>query len=59
VGAVDVTNGELIGFDLTHWPRVVGWSEAMKALPSWSSVHAAFSGWCEMQRAARRYSIAA
>jgi hypothetical protein len=52
VGAVDVTNGELIGFDLAHRPCGIRWTEAMQALRSWSSVHAAFSGWCEMQRAA-------
>lgn len=59
MGAVYVTNGELIAFDLTPWPRILRWVEAMKALPSWASVHAAFAGWCEMQRAARRYRIAA
>jgi glutathione S-transferase len=59
MGAVHVTNGELIAFDLAPWPRILRWVEAMKALPSWASVHAAFAGWCEMQRAARRYRIAA
>ncbi|WP_333671284.1 glutathione S-transferase family protein [Elioraea tepidiphila] len=59
MGAVHVANGELIAFDLTPWPRIGRWIEAMKALPSWTPVHAAFAGWCEMQRAARRYRIAA
>lgn len=59
MGAVYVTNGALIAFGLTPWPRIARWVEAMKALPSWQPVHAAFAGWCEMQRAARRYRIAA
>lgn len=59
MGAVYVTNGALIGFDLAAWPRIVRWVEAMKALPSWATVHAPFDGWCDLLRQARHARIAA
>ena len=42
VQACYVTLGELIGFDLTPWPRVQRWIAAMKARPSWDAANGGF-----------------
>lgn len=59
LGAAYVTIGELIDFDLAPWPRVRRWLAAMKARPAWAPVNAAFEGWVELHRQARRYRSAA
>lgn len=35
--------GELIGVDFDRYPNVARWLTAMKALPSWNTVHAPFN----------------
>jgi glutathione S-transferase len=54
MGASYVTLGELVEFDLTPWPRVERWLDAMARRPSWAPVNAAFRGWCDTTSTARR-----
>ena len=44
LGVAYVTVGEWIDFDLSPYPNVVRWIEAMRARPSWSKTHDAFNG---------------
>ena len=44
-GASLVTIGEMVGFDLSHWPNVGRWLAAVAARPSWDEANAAFFGW--------------
>lgn len=50
LGACYVTLGELVGFDLTPWPRVQRWIAAMKARPSWDAANAGFHAWRDAVR---------
>lgn len=60
MGASFVTLGELVEFDLTPWPRVEHWLDAMATRPSWVPANAAFLDWCDTaNRARRRQGIAA
>jgi glutathione S-transferase len=54
LGACFATIGELVEFDLSPWPRVEHWLDAMARRPSWSVANAAFRGWCDMARDSRR-----
>ncbi|HEX9931306.1 MAG TPA: glutathione S-transferase family protein [Allosphingosinicella sp.] len=55
-GAVLVTIGELVGFDLEPYPNVRRWLAAVQARPFWSEANAAFYGW---QASLRGAAIAA
>jgi glutathione S-transferase len=52
VGVCYVTLGELIGFDLTPWPRISCWIAAMKARPSWEAGNTGFHAWRDSLRTA-------
>lgn len=52
LGAAYVTLGELIGFDLSPWPRVRRWIAAMKARPGWDAANGGFNAWRGMLRGA-------
>ncbi len=47
-GAAIVTVGEWIGNDLSGWPNVQRWVNAIKARPSWDEVNAAHAGFVDM-----------
>lgn len=59
LGVSYVSLASLVEFDLSPWPRVLRWLDAMRARPSWSLANAAFDAWCEEMRAARRRKAAA
>jgi glutathione S-transferase len=42
LGAMMTLSGEAIGLDFAGYPNVVRWLGAMKSLPNWSKVNAAF-----------------
>ena len=44
LGASYVTIADWIGYDLSDYPKVTAWIEAMRARPSWGETHAAFDG---------------
>ena len=50
-GASLVTMGEMVGFDLSPYPNVERWLDAMRARPSWPEANAAFYGWRSAVRA--------
>lgn len=51
-GASLVTMGDMIGYDLSPYPNVRRWLEAMAARPGWAEANAAFYGWQSAARAA-------
>jgi len=55
LGVSYATIAEMIGYDLSAWPRVARWIAAMRARPCWPGPNAPFEGWrdhCLAQRAA-------
>jgi glutathione S-transferase len=44
-GAVVVSLGELVEYDLSRWPNVRAWLQRIKAATQWDLVNAAFYGW--------------
>ncbi|HWL85705.1 MAG TPA: glutathione S-transferase family protein, partial [Polyangiaceae bacterium] len=54
LGACFVTHGELIDFDLSPYPHIGLWIEALKARPAWHEVHAGFYGLRSAVRAQAR-----
>jgi glutathione S-transferase len=50
-GASLVTMGEMVGFDLSPYPNVERWLDALRARPSWPEANAAFYGWRSAVRA--------
>jgi glutathione S-transferase len=46
-----VTMGEMVGFDLSPYPAVERWLDALRARPSWPEANAAFYGWRSAVRA--------
>jgi glutathione S-transferase len=51
-----VTMGEMVGFDLSPYPNVERWLDALRARPSWPEANAAFYGW---RSAVRSQALAA
>lgn len=49
-----VTIGEMVGFDLSPYPNVERWLDALRARPSWPEANAAFYGWRSAVRAQAR-----
>lgn len=43
-GACLLTAGDLVGCDFSGYPRVAGWLDRMRALPSWGPVNAVLDG---------------
>jgi glutathione S-transferase len=50
-GASLVTMGEMVGFDLSPYPNIERWLDALRARPSWPEANAAFYGWRSAVRA--------
>ena len=57
LGAACISVGEAVDFDLSPWPRVAAWMERMRARPSWTEVHIAFSGLVDALRELRRAEV--
>jgi glutathione S-transferase len=55
-GGAMVTMGEMVGFDLSAYPNVERWLDALRARPGWPEANAAFYGW---RSAVRSQAVAA
>lgn len=53
LGAAMVSTGDLIGFDLSPWPRIGAWMAAMRGRACWGAVNGAFEDWVARSRGAR------
>lgn len=51
-GAALVSLGEMIDYDLSAYPNVSRWLDAVQARPSWAEANEAFNGWCAMLKGA-------
>lgn len=51
-GAALVSLGEMIDYDLSAYPNVCRWLDAVQARPSWAEANGAFNGWCAMLKGA-------
>lgn len=51
-GAALVSLGEMIDYDLSAYPNVGRWLDAVQARPSWAEANGAFNGWCAMLKGA-------